>query len=72
MQNYIFMHMAIITLKIGVYVVMLQGPFFTYLDRSCIGFSSQVSGHTMLSNREIKIALLNKTSPLCFIKRLFL
>ena len=51
---------------------MFQGPFFTYLDRSCIGFLTQMSGHTMLRNREIKIALLNMTSTLCYFKLLFL
>ena len=51
--------MAIFTLKIG--VVLLQGPFFTYLDRSGIGFLTQVSGHTVLRKREIKIAVLNVT-----------
>ena len=43
--------------KIG--VVMFKGLFFTYFDRSFIGFLTQVSGHTMLGKREIKIALLN-------------
>ena len=62
--------MVIITLKMG--VVMFQGPFFTYLERSCIGFLTQVSGHTMLRKREIKIALLNVTSTLYYIKLLFL
>ena len=64
--------MAIITLKNG--VVMLQGPFLTYLYIFCIllGFLSQVSGQTMLRKREIKIALLNVTSTLCYIKLLFL
>ena len=47
---------------------MLQGPFFTYLDISCIGFLTQVRGHTMLRKREIKIALLNVSSALCYIK----
>ena len=56
--------------KIG--VVLFQGPFFTYLDISCIGFLTQVSGHTMLRKREIKIAVLNVTSTLCYIKLLFL
>ena len=63
-------YMAIITLKIGVF--MFQGPFFTYLDRSCIGFLIQVSGHIMLRKRENKIALFNVTSALCYIKLLFL
>ena len=53
MQNHIFIHLAIITLKNG--VVMLQVPFFTYLDRSCIGFFTQVSGHTKLRKRELKL-----------------
>ena len=70
MQNHISIHMAIITLKMG--VVILQGPFFTYLDISCIGFLTQASGHTMLRKREIKIALLNVTSTLCSIKLLLL
>ena len=39
----------------------------TYLDRSCIGFLAQVSGHTMLRKREIKIALLNMISTLSYI-----
>ena len=51
--------MAIFTLKIG--AVMFQGPFFTYLDRSCIGFLTPVSGHTVLRKREIKMAVLNVT-----------
>ena len=33
-------------LKIG--EVMFLGPFWTYLDRSCIGFLTQVRGHIML------------------------
>ena len=70
MQNPIFIHMAVITLKLG--VAMFQGPFFTYLDRSCICFLTQVSGHTMLRKREIEIALLNVTSTLCSIKLLLL
>ena len=45
-----------ITLQIG--VVMFKGPVFTYLNRSCIGFLTQVSGHTMLRKCEIKIAVL--------------
>ena len=56
--------------KIG--VVMFQGPFLTYFDISCIGFLTQVSGHTMLRKREIKITLLNVTSTLCNIKLLLL
>ena len=70
MQNHIFINMAIFTLKIG--VVLFQGPFFTYLDRSCIGFLTQVSGHTVLRKREIKITVLNVTSTLCYIKLLLL
>ena len=46
--------MAINTLKIG--VVMFQGPFLTYLDRSYIGFLAEVSRHALLRKREIKIA----------------
>ena len=70
MQIHIFIHMAIITLQIG--VVMFQGLFFTYLDRSCNGFLTQVSGYTVLRKREIRIALLNVTSNLCYIKLLLL
>ena len=51
---------------------MFQGRFFTYVDRSCIGFLTKVSGQTMLRKREIKIALLNMISTLCYIKLLFL
>ena len=51
---------------------MLQGPFNTYLDRSCKGFLTQVSRYTMLSKSEIKMTLLNVTSTLCYIKVLFL
>ena len=51
---------------------MFQGPFWTYLDISCISFLTQVSGHTMLRKREIKITLLNVTSTLCNIKLLLL
>ena len=53
MQNHIFIHMAIFTLKIG--VVLFQGPFFTYLVRSWIGFLTQVSGHTVLENMKLKL-----------------
>ena len=49
MQIHIFIHMAIINLQIG--VVMFQGLFFKYFDRSCNGFLTQVSGHTMLRKR---------------------
>ena len=59
MLNHTFIRIAIFTLQIG--VVLFQGPFFTYLDRSCIGFLTQVSGHTVLRKREIKIAVLNVT-----------
>ena len=61
--------MAGFTLKNG--IVMLQGPFFTCLDRSCKGFLTQVSGHTMLRKRDIKIAFLNVFSTLYYIKLWF-
>ena len=56
--------MAMITLKIG--VIMLRGPFFTYLDRFCIGFLTQVSGHIMLRKREIKNAFCLCVTLNCF------
>ena len=56
-------HMGMIALKIG--GVMFQGPFFTYFDRSCIGFLTQVKRHNMLRKREIKVALLKMISTLC-------
>ena len=51
---------------------MFEGPFFTYLDRPCIGFLTQVSGQTMLRKREIEFELLNVTSSLFYIELLFL
>ena len=69
MQNEMSTHMAMNTPKLG--VVMFQGPHFTYLDISCIGFWHQVSGHTMLRKREMKMALLNMISTQCYIKLLF-
>ena len=45
--------MASITLKMG--VVMFQGPFFTYLDRSSKDFMIQVNGHTVLENVKLKL-----------------
>ena len=76
MNNYTLMneypdtHMAMITVKSG--IVMFQGPFFTYLVRSCIRFLTQLIGQTMLRKCEIKIPLLNIISILCYIKLLFL
>ena len=41
--------------KIG--AVMFKGQFFTYLGRSCMGFLSQVRGHTILRKRENKFCV---------------
>ena len=70
MQNPMSIHMAMIALNIR--IVMFQGPFLSYLDSSCKGFLTQVSGHTKLRKLEIKIASLYMISTLCYIKLLFL
>ena len=69
MQNHIFIHIAIFFLQIG--LVILRGPFYIYLDRSCIGFLKCVN-ILCLENVKFKIAVLNVTSTLCYIQFLFL
>ena len=62
--------MHLITVKMG--VVVFNRQFFIYLDGPSIGISLDISTHTLLTKKEIKVIMIEILSISCDIKLLLL